>query len=1083
MADKFSLDDILAEVDKKKATRGQSSASDISINDILSGKESKSADLSVTTILAEEELKELEEKTANNGKKQTFAEKNTFAEQKKASAEQKTASADKKPVPAKEKPVQKPAKQGKPENKEKSKVLTETPVKKSFQDKTVQFFRGSEMSSAEDKTARLAELDELSKNFNQESGENKLAKKEKKALLHKDKHNDRFGEKVAVEPFKPDFKPKFAEDEDDDGNDNFEISDDEVDTEKFFGKHEKTADMDKTMIMPSAVNINKHIKKNSEDKNAKLLKRDIAAENPDDLLDLMNPYELKSKADTAGIDAIAAAGLAGDTIGVAGNELKELAKQKKNNVTNEVTMVMKSDEKPPVTDNDTAEIVREYKKGEKNGLFDVADKEKRSTTALIDSINKNIAKKRSEDIAVSQSLSISEISTNELKTPTLGLNIDYNKQIIPDTGVIPPISDIALSEAKIKDLASKRKRKIRDFVLEDIDDEPDEDDDITSDDEVADYDSYDGADQIRYDLNESHRGLKTRFIILLIITAILGIVTFASDFGNGINLNFFGNQITMFNKSMVSKEDPSFLYMNLVAGVLGLAVCSSVILNGISKLLKGKADCDSICAVSAVVAILGAILPLENPDYIQRSRAFIYISVGLMALLFNTLGKLSMIVRAKRNFAFVSGDYEKYFAYMVENEQQSEALTKGIVSEIPVLVSMRKTEFLTDFLKTSYCTDKADKISRYLTPIALAFSLIMGLVAYFVPNTTEGMSQNIYWALTVGIGTLSALSPFSMMFIVNRPLSRASKALAKSDSAILGYAAVEDFSETNSIVVDAKLLFPIGSVACKSMKPCHPANSVNNIALDQAIILAASLAIKSGSVMSHMFDNMINHKSELLAKIDNCVYEDDMGVMGWYGNKRLMLGSRDQMKHHDIKVPDVKKTKRYRTENTEIVYLAVGGEIVIMFLIEMSANAGVKAILQEMTDKGISVAVKTTDSLVTVGKLADVFDIPPEMIKILPYALHEQFDDCSKYVSRGCGAISCSGTFTSFGRAILSAKKLMKSINLSACVMIAGLALAAIFSVMFALFVKTEMFSPSAIMLYNFGWMVLMLFVQQFKRY
>lgn len=1042
MADKFSLDDILAEVDKKKKKSGSANNEELSVTSILSGEEIR--EKAESAPVGEDSSEESEIAENDVPLSESIAKKTREERLEELEALARDFNLDKG---------------------EKSAKKEET----DFEDEDDEDRDEPEVKPVKRKKAKSGGL------FG------KLGKKEKKpskpaaAVSHNEDEDDE-------KPFAPDFSPEFE----DDNDNSYEIDDTEIDTEKLFGRKKEAPQSNEPVLVSLPKKSKPKAPVNPEKEKERLLSRDVAAEESDEQLDSLNPYELKEKEKSDSISKIAASTLSGDTIGIAGNELKSLSRNEKNAVTNEVTMVIK-DKKPsenaPQKDGDTAEIVREYKKGESTGLFEAADREKRSTTALVDSINKSLAKKREENIAASQPISITESTTAEVKTPTLGLNIDYEKQIIPDTGAIPPIDEFAVSEAKIRELKRKRKRKISEFVLEDIDDSDDfdEDNEEESAEETPDFDTYDGAEQIRSDLNESHRSLRMRFVLLLILCAVVGIVAFASDFGNGLGIELFGADI--FSQRFVSKENSGFIYFNLIAGVAGLAICTTVVINGFGKLFRGKADCDSICALTATVSVLGALIHLENPDYLQRSKAYLYIAVGLFSLLFNTVGKLSMIVRAKRNFDFISGDHDKYYAYMVENEQQAEAITKGVVSDIPALVSMRKTEFLTDFLKTSYCTDKADKLCRYLTPAAFIFAVIVGVLAYFLPNGIEGMENNPYWAITAALGTLSVLSPFSIMLIVNHPLAMASKALSKSNSAVLGYGAVEQFSGTNCVTVDARSLFPAGSIACTSMKPCHPANSVNNIALDQAIILAASLAIKSGSVMSNMFENMINRKEELLVPVENCVYEDNMGVMGWYGTKRLILGNREQMKHHDIKVPDLNKTRKYRTENTEFVYLAVGGELVIMFLIEMAANAEIKALLHEMDSRGVSIAVKTTDSIVTVGKLADVFDISPEMIRILPYSLHEQFDDCSRYTSRGSGAISCDKTFTSFARAVLAAKKLNKSINIGTCVMLAGLFFGALLAVIFALFVKTDMFSPSAIIIYNVVCMAVTLLAQRFMRY
>lgn len=832
-----------------------------------------------------------------------------------------------------------------------------------------------------------------------------------------------------------------------------EIDENDVMPEKLFTKPEK----------------DKHKKKrksvNPEDRKKLLmtmqLEKEEAFEDPDDLIDAINPYEVKSKAVTDFDDDFF---VGGDTMGLAGNDLKELAGAGENRDTLEI-----EDATRPVGDTreqmmaNTQENLKTYEP--KNHAK--TEKEKRSNTALIESLNKAIAKKHEEEQTVIMKPNITG-TLGSITPPENGLNIDYGGKVIPQTGTIGDLSQEF-------EAADKKKKKLRDFVLEDGQDDSDEDDGND-----VEFDSYDTTGQIWEDLCESHKGLRTRFIILLIITVIMFLVTLMGDLRYNLDFSIFGIHIGFLNKI----ADPQgFVFFNLIFGVIGAALCSSVVMNGIIKIFKGRADCDSICSLVTVFSLLSTIMFLMDFNYLQMGRAYLYVPVAMSALLFNTLGKMMMIVRAKRNFRFISGDTTKYSAMLVQDDATASAFTKGVVKEIPCLAAMRKTEFLTDFLKNSYCEDKADRICKLLTPVSFLAALVFAALAYFVPNGVEGMQNNLHWAVTVAIGTLGIMSPFSMMFVVNYPLSRAGKALAKTDSAVLGYTAVEEFSETNAVVVDAATLFPQGTVVYSNIKHLSQPNSINNIALDQAIILAASLAIKSGSVLSHMFRDMINDKEEILAKIDNCVYEDNMGILGWFGNKRMIMGNREQMKHHDIKIPDMEKVRKYSTDTNDTLYLAVGGEIVIMFFVQLMANAEIKSKLQKLEKKGVSLIVKTTDSIVTIARLAEIFEIDPEMIKILPYSMHEQFNNVTKYVSRGDGAVSCSGTFTSLASALLAAKSLVKDIGLGCGIMLSGIALGALCAAALGAFAQTGMLTPSMIIGWNSAWCVAALIAESIRKY
>lgn len=829
------------------------------------------------------------------------------------------------------------------------------------------------------------------------------------------------------------------------------------------------------------------------------LEAEESFENPEELIDAINPFDVKSKAADMGT------ALGGDTLGIAGNELKKLAEANaKTNKRPKPTLVDKTSkidisesaadnaktaENPviggaPLSDAllkddpdedmkvfsgeptlETTAPVKEYipqKEQQWEGKpKKLSEKERRSNDALLTKLNQALSKKHEEEAEKRRTQGLSQgtgQTTGTLLTPTGGLNIDGQK-IIMATGVIP--------DSEIKE---KAKRKLRDFVM-DSDEEEEE--------EEEDFDSYDSTGQIWADLCESHKVIKIRLFLLLIITVFMSFVALMGDLGNDMVFNFFGNNVMFLDRRA---DVQGFLFYSLITGVVTAILCSSVISNGLVKLFKLKADCDSVCAVTMLVAIISGAINITNSDNVLTSRAYILIPTAIAGLMFNTLGKLMMIRRAKRNFRFISGDSAKYSASLV-NSQSAYSLTKGVVSEVPCLAAMRKTELLTDFLKSSYCEDKADRVSRKLVPSALGAALLIAVLVFFFPYSDEALQYNAFHAITVFTAVLSAATPFAVMFTVNVPLSRAGVAMAKTESVILGYQAAEDFSGVNSVMTDASLLFPAGTVIYSNIKHCKQPNSVNNIALDQAIILAASLAIQSGSVMSNMFKNMINDKEEILVKVENCVYEDNLGVLGWFGTRRMIMGSRDQMKRHDIKVPEMKKINKYARDYTETIYLSVGGEIVIMFFVELLPNPEVKKSLHELTDNGVSVVVKTTDSIITVSKIAEVFEIPPEMIKILPYSMHEQFHAFTHYVSRGSGAVSCNGTFTGFAKAVISAKRLIKDISLGMWIMLIGVILGVVFAAAAAITGNTHLICPSIVTGWNLIWLLFTVIGESIRRY
>lgn len=751
--------------------------------------------------------------------------------------------------------------------------------------------------------------------------------------------------------------------------------------------------------------INRALNKRSS-KDEKVLK--------DEFIDQLNPLaataempkEAKKDAETTKEVAT------GDTVAVAGNDLKSLAK--------------KADED-----------VKEYKPENKqeSPLFDIksrSTKEKRSDNALIADLNTRIKHKKEEEPVKPE--------TTPLPQP-YSLNINYDKQVIADTSNMPVVdetSPILPTEDEISAVKERRKKRIRDFVLADLDSE--EQPEIEEEHDVDTETDTDDAAVIYERLVTAKQGLKSRALLMGLLAA----VSLAIIIINQVDPRF---PISIINMRLDPK---GFLYTFLVIGIFAFGICSSVISSGITKLFTLNADGDSIAAVSIFTSMIMIVVHLVNSDYIQRGIAHIYMTSALLALFFNTLGKLFMLKSALTNFNFITGDSRKYYLEILP-EDDADIIAKGTVSELPVTAVMRKTEFLSDFLPSTYVYDKSDRISRFLAPAILVAGIIVGLIAYFYVVPGQNMDYRLYWAVSAGNFVVAAMSPLSIMLLISLLFMRSSKELSKSSAALLGYEAAEEFAEVNTVAIDAASLFPAGFVKFKSMKRCQREGSLQDVVIDEAIILATSLATSSGSVLSPMFYDMVGGKSHLLRKVSGVVCEDGLGVTGWVGSRRIMLGSREHMKSHQIELPDIKKEQKY-SGGSDVIYLAVAGEAVAMFFISLIANPEVKNYLQEMDRRGMTVIVRTNDSLITVNKLAELFDLSPEAVRILPQTLDERFKELTKYTSRGSAAASCNGNFSGFARTILASKAIKENSSFATTVMLGGALLAFIVGIIFTMF-------------------------------
>ncbi len=786
--------------------------------------------------------------------------------------------------------------------------------------------------------------------------------------------------------------------------------------------------------------------KKIHDINEALLRIDSEADSPDDMLDSINPMESREKAveivksgETTNEFLMNKNGT--DTFTVSPDELKRISHGSEH--VREYTPSSAAEDDEDEAENDAPyEGVRSAAVSAEIHLGDT----------ILEALNKKIAEEEStpEDVVVPAA----EEPVKESPAPRKETNDEIDRVRQAD------------------ELAHKKKLKIANFILENHDteeipaaEETDPDDyDEDDEDEAIDLDD---ENVIKDRLDHASKGLVSRLLILAGLFAVTLFVAIVNTFELDLKLGFLSKIISR------RAATDNFIYTHLVIGILSFSACSSVISNGLTRLIKLRPDGDTLCALAHCTAIAATIPYIFVGQYVVLGQCEVYLAVSLGALMFNTLSKLFMVNTAKRNFDFVFGGKTKYFIDRCDRENELQ-LAKGVVSGKPNIGAIRKTEVLYDFIVSTYSEDASDRMSRKIVPGVIAAALVGGLLAFFTHATndagnTVAMSNRIGWAVTVLTSIFAIGASFSGSMTVTLPMLLAARKNKERGSSILGYNAASQLSEMNGILVEARTLFPADSVRitniCGYDKP--KTRGEGKISIDEAIIYAASLAMASDSVMGDAFFRMLNNKRELLKEVSGCVYENNLGVMGWIDRQRVLLGNRQHMKSHEITVPSMKKETAANVNNDEVIYLAVGGQVCLLFFVKLNANHAIMRNVQALADKGVSLIVKTVDGMITDAEISEQFDIEANKVKILPFEAHELFSECTRFVPRGKAAVSCNGTFTSFANAIRTAHALRSKAFICNIVQLCGVGLGILLALIFAVFTQFTMFDTAIILLYN----------------
>ncbi|MDR0987750.1 MAG: hypothetical protein LBL98_08680 [Ruminococcus sp.] len=611
-------------------------------------------------------------------------------------------------------------------------------------------------------------------------------------------------------------------------------------------------------------------------------------------------------------------------------------------------------------------------------------------------------------------------------------------------------------EVKLRELAERRQDKVKSFRLVGSEDEYPEEEKAER--EPTDFDSYDNTRKIAARLKKTFKNYIISALILF-ICAVIGLFIAAYNDILGLETPQFINKIT---------NTTVFLVINSIIGVVAGGAAFSIVNNGISRLLDGKPDSDTMVSLLLCGSILLSCVMFADANSVKFGYVQIMVPVAVLALFFNACGKIMLTNRALKNFKIFSGARNKYAVFTVDDAETTASLTRGMFTVTPVLAAYKETEFASDFLKKTYANDVADRFAKTSFPAVIIAGSVLGIVTGFM-TFSELEWSCIYAGVSVLFIFIAVACGFMNSFIVGSPSASEAAKLNLVGSVMPGYDGAEEFADVSALVVDARSLYPHGSVGLLGIK------LFTDTRLDEAIVDAASLTHQAGSILGTMFYDIIRGKTELLNPVESFIYEDSLGLCGWINNRRVLLGNRLLMINHSINgLPAEAKEAEYTGRNKSAVYLSIAGELSAMFIVDLVPNVEIADALLELQRKNINIILRTVDSVLTIAKISDMFDISPEYIKLLPFRYSETFDEVTEYSPRFSANAVSTGNITGISAIFTAAKKIRAAALSGLTLQLVAMVIGALIMLAMIVFGEAREMSVLFIAAFNLAFLVIL---------
>lgn len=443
------------------------------------------------------------------------------------------------------------------------------------------------------------------------------------------------------------------------------------------------------------------------------------------------------------------------------------------------------------------------------------------------------------------------------------------------------------------------------------------------------------------------------------------------------------------------------------------------IVNGLMALKGFKGNPDTAPAVASVAVAVQSITALFTPNIFINGTMHIYVPLVLLALLLNSIGKLLILMRTHRNFSFLRKPYPKFAGKIYTDVKNAQKMVEELPSKKTIIAYTKRAKFMSNFLQLSYLPDPSEDTASKAAPITTLISLI-SCIAYGV------LSRSFAGAVSSFALTACVSVPIICLLAINIPLKRLCASVLKSGAMITSYETVKQFCDTNAIMVDSSQLYPKGSITLSGMKAFKQSK------LNDAILAGAAIMYAVNGNMTYVFENIVQCRREALPDVENVIYEDGKGLVGWVRGQRVLIGNRELLESHNIKAPNLELEERYIKTGNDITYISVSGELIAMFILSYKTDRTIARELRNLEQNGVSLIVRTVDANITKEKVAERFGLFHRCISIMPTGLGNIYHEVIKDADEKSRAyLVTRGKLSSFAKAVSGCIKLKSNATIT----------------------------------------------------
>lgn len=484
---------------------------------------------------------------------------------------------------------------------------------------------------------------------------------------------------------------------------------------------------------------------------------------------------------------------------------------------------------------------------------------------------------------------------------------------------------------------SKEKSAFRRF-MDGEEDENDEDEalpkrSVLYDDEpedIQDFETEEDRDEIYRDLKNIVGKMAVKMFFLLLLSGV-SLYLFAAGFWPAL----FGN----------NTDSVWFRLSFLAVDALCLVFSFGIFGEGLSHLLRARADTDTLLALMWVAVVAVRIVGMIKPDFLPYPLNLEPMLV--LGLLFNVSAKKKIASNIKNNFKVVATSADKLTATVPPScETNNELILE--TGEGGEIMYAHSTSLVSKYIDHSYGDFNWDHKLQRLWFLSVLMILIC----------TIAVSQLAGWGAAVlfPAAALAISVPFFSRYYYASSIFKNGKKIRKNGGVLTSARSAKELEDADLLIVAEEDFLGKDAVLLQGVK------AMGETQIDDLITNIAALFNNVGTPLKPLFMKMIDQNSVTLPRVDDIYYHEGMGYSCLIHSKMFLVGNQALMEHFNITFPKPLLEMQLKDGHFP-VYVAYQKLPAGIFIASYERNADTETAIRLAEEERVSLGIVSNDFL------------------------------------------------------------------------------------------------------------------------